>query len=257
MPNVRLTGLGLAALLTACHVPVGLVGPTAVLPMAAQPVAATVPTAGGTTVPGPWQPASGDWQSSAEALAPRMVYPKVDEANRPYQLLYATYTDGPLVAFRYFVLYYDEDLQSKVEDDAYDAFRRLYYGAVTDIEPIEVFADATTQAFAGVAFKTAHGQPYYKVIVEENTWLTYRPGDLTATDRVGDHPRIADSTWNHLHDLPSVLQGLPYAPDTDAPPLPVRALTSADEQTLRFDRRGLVSDPKGDVTKLVTGRSDG
>lgn len=272
----------LLALLCGCQVPArGLAPlpalPVAPLPQAAVPPAATTPeqadtasptvntliqatlTTAATVTDTPpatgWQPITEDVQDLAERFAPRIVSPDADKANPPMSLLYAPYRQGDVVALRYLVLYQDEDLKSGWEDKLYDLFRQHHYGSVVDIEPIEVYVRESDSELAGVAFKTGQNQAFYKVFVKENDWLTIPAANLKASDRDGDHPRIGVSTWNHLHDLPSVLANRPYPPTLQSPAVPVTRLDAEAQRRWRFDRRHLVGGPMGDVRQLVTDRS--
>lgn len=202
-----------------------------------------------------WQPVSEDLQTIAEQFAPRVVLPDVDKANPPQGMLYSAYRQGDILAIRYFVLYQDEDLKASWEDKLYDLFRKHHYGSIVDIEPIEVYLKGDGSDLAGVAFKTGQNQAFFKVFVRENDWLTFKAGALQASDRDGDHPRIGAATWNHLHDLPSVLANRPYPPTVQVPAVPVTRLDAEAMRRWRWDRRHLVGGPKGDVRKLVTDRS--
>jgi hypothetical protein len=290
MVKIRLTALTVLTLLCGCQAPVRGAQSLPPLPAAPvlQPVRQPVPPPAPVTPPAPaetdtaspavnsliqatlttaatgvtptpaadWQPVTDDVQALAEQYAPRVAMPDADKANAPVSLLYAPYRQGDLLALRYFVLYQDEDLKASWEDKLYDLFRKHHYGSVTDIEPIEVYLRADGSALAGVAFKTGQNQAFYKILVRENDWLTYKTADLQASDRDGDHPRIGVSTWNHLHDLPSVLQQRPYPPTFHAPAVPVARLDAAAMQRWRFDVRHLVGGPKGDVRKLEGDRSE-
>jgi hypothetical protein len=205
--------------------------------------------------PAGWQPVTEDVQDLAERFAPRVAMPEADKANSPIGMLYAPFRQGPYLALRYLVQYQDEDLKASWEDKLYDLFRKQHYGSVVDIEPIEVYLDEATGTLAGVAFKTGQNQAFYKILVRENDWLTIKADALQAADRDGDRPRIGVSTWNHLHDLPSVLQTRPYAPTLNMPAVPVVRLDDEAKRRWRFDRRHLEGGPRGDVRKLSTDRS--
>jgi hypothetical protein len=263
MVNIRLTCAALLTLLCGCQKPLPSV---AAMPQQAPAVtrteSATVNdliqaklTTAAEPVPGAWTPVTEDVQALAEQFAPTVVMPSVDTANPPMSMLVAPFRRGPYLALRYFVLYQDEDLKLKWEDVLYDAFRKQHYGSVVDIEPIEVFVNEADATLAGVAFKTGQNQDFYKVFVKENDWVTVKAGALRELDRDGDRPRIGVATWNHLHDLPSVLQQRPYAPTVDMPVVGINRLDAEAMRRWRFDRRHLVGGPKGDVRKLATDRS--
>ena len=262
--DFRLTLLACLSVLTACQgLTASAVSPTHALSMVLPVIHPLTPPTSVTRAPvatrdvpvTAWQPMTGDLQALAEAMAPRMVQPKVDLANPTVAMLYAPYTNGPLIGIRYFVQYSDEDLKSHLMDSIYDLYRKQHYGSAVDIEPVEVFVDADSRSMAGVAFKTGQNQAYYKILVQENTWLTFKASALTAMDRVGEHPRIGVSTWNHLHDLPSVLQNRPYPPTIDPPVVPVIRLTDDLVRRWRFDRRHLEGVPLGDWRTVLAERN--
>lgn len=193
----------------------------------------------------PWQEYEGDVQDLAEQFRPIIVMPAEDVENEPVSMLYQPFSNGRLFGIRYFVLYQDEDLQKSWEDKVYDAYRELKFGDEIDIEPIEVYITADTKELAGVAFKTGDEQPFYKRLVREKKWLQVPASELSDGDRDGDRPRIGVSTWNHLHDLPSVLAGRDFEPMVDVDVADLDRLTDDAKNAWKFASRGLLALPHG------------